>query len=82
MILAQRKPSVLRNSVVIVNSSEEEPIKVTLIKCDNLSHLKGSRNSCSLTNCWCEKDIAEVMKKHRTHFITLRLIRLHALSCV
>ncbi len=41
---------VLRNSGVIVNSSEEARIKVTLIKCDKMSHVKGRRNSCSLAN--------------------------------
>lgn len=42
---------VLKNSgVVIVNSSEEARIKVTLIKCDKMSHVKGRRNSCSLAN--------------------------------
>lgn len=41
---------VLRNSAVIVNSSGEPRIKVTLIKCDKMSLVKGRRNSCSLAN--------------------------------
>lgn len=41
---------VLKNAGAIVNSSEEAPIKVTLIKRDRLSHVKGCRNSCSLAN--------------------------------
>ena len=35
---------------LIVISSEEARIKVTLIRCDKMSHVKGHRNSCSLTN--------------------------------
>lgn len=31
---------VLRNSGMIVNSSEEARIKVTLIKCDKMLHVK------------------------------------------
>lgn len=45
-----RTLDVFRNSAVIVNSSEEAPIKVTLIKCDKTSRVKGWRNSCSLAN--------------------------------
>lgn len=41
---------VLRNSGVNMNSSEEARIKVTLIKCDKMSHVKGCCNSCSLAN--------------------------------
>lgn len=51
IILDCRMLDVLKNSgVVIVNSSEEARIKVTLIKCDKMSHVKGRRNSCSLAN--------------------------------
>lgn len=36
--------------LVIVNTSEEDHIKVSVIKCDKMSHVKGRHNSCSLTN--------------------------------
>lgn len=44
---------VLTNPNVIVNSSEEARIKVTLIKCDKMLHVKGRHNSCSLANFVC-----------------------------
>lgn len=40
----------LRNSGGIVDSSEEAGVKVTLMKCDKMSRVKGRRNSCSLAN--------------------------------
>lgn len=42
--------ALLRNCSVIVNSSQEAPISVTLIKLDKMSYVKECCNSCSLTN--------------------------------
>lgn len=50
MILDWSVWDVLTNSAVIVNSSEEACIKMTLIEHDRMSHVKGCRNSCSLAN--------------------------------
>lgn len=38
---------------VIVNSSDEAHVKVTLIKGDKMLHVKRRRNSCSLANFVC-----------------------------
>lgn len=50
IILVLRVLDASKNSSVIVNISEEAPIKVTLIKRDRMSHVKGGCNSCSLAN--------------------------------
>lgn len=42
--------SLLTGSGVIVNSSEETGVTVTLIKRDKTSHVKECRNSCSFVN--------------------------------
>jgi len=54
------------------------PITVSLMKSDNVSHVKERQNSCSFTNFDdVEWAVVEVMKKHRTHLIALQLLQLH-----